>query len=249
VPKVFVSHSVIDHEFVQKEIVSFLQSQGVDTWFAEDEIQAAERWEHSIRRGLEACDWFVVVMSPRSAKSKWVKAEVSWAIDKREGRIIPILMQDCDNLDFHLHMPLLQHIDFRANLNEARRKLLVALRVAPGSQGSMARPPANAPATPEPYAITKKLGQAALKQRKDGSKAQTTSSLGKTVPPPVVNTAKPMMSPPAMKMSRRTWVALAAAAGALPVIGTAAYVLFKLTGRSGNTGPESSGEREKRFKH
>src|SRR5207302_3802478 len=92
--KVFISHSVEDHAFVKQEIVKFLESQGIDTWFAENEIQAADRWEQSIRHGLESCDWFLVVMSPRSAQSKWVKAEVSWAIDKREGRLIPVLIHD-----------------------------------------------------------------------------------------------------------------------------------------------------------
>jgi len=130
VARVFISYSMKDHAFVKQEIVDFLESQGIDTWFDKDEIQGAQRWEQSIRRGLEACDWFLVVLSPRSAESNWVKAEVNWAIDKREGRLIPVLMQECERLDFHLQMPMLQHIDFRRELPEARRQLLVALGVS-----------------------------------------------------------------------------------------------------------------------
>lgn|GEM_PF-5746381 len=132
--KVFVSHSVKDRDFVGKEIVSFLTSQGVDTWFAEDEIQTADRWERAILKGLMDCDWFLVVMSPRSAASEWVKDEVHWAMEERPGKIIPVLLQDCDCREFHIRMARIQHVDFRDNLKEGRRRLLVALGVTPVSQ-------------------------------------------------------------------------------------------------------------------
>src|SRR5260370_23803170 len=85
--RVFISHSAKDHEFVAKEIDSFLTNHGVETWFAEDEIRTADRWERAILQGLKACDWFLVVMSPRSAESDWVRNEVTWAFKNRLGKI------------------------------------------------------------------------------------------------------------------------------------------------------------------
>ena len=79
-----------------------LRAHGVATWYAEEDIPTAEKWEESIRRGLESCDWFLVVMSPRSLASRWVKAEVLWAMDERPKRIVPVLLEDCNWHDFHL---------------------------------------------------------------------------------------------------------------------------------------------------
>src|SRR5437588_7739497 len=95
-PKVFISHATADRDLVQRHILDLLRAHGIDTWYAEDDIHTAEEWEMSIRQGLASCEWFLVVMTPRSANSKWVQAEVNWAIDKRQGRLIPVLLEACD---------------------------------------------------------------------------------------------------------------------------------------------------------
>src|SRR5207248_3247002 len=59
------------------------------------------------------------------------KDEVHWAIENRDGKIIPALLQECDARDFHLRMPRLQHVDFRKDPKEARRRLLALLGVTP----------------------------------------------------------------------------------------------------------------------
>lgn len=129
-PKVFVSHATQDREFVQRQIVAVLRSHGIDTWYAEENIRTAEEWERAIVKGLEQCDWFLVVMSSRSAESPWVRAEVHWAMSHRPGRVVPVVMDDCNLVDFHLRMPCLQHIrmDFRGVTAQAREKLLAVFR-------------------------------------------------------------------------------------------------------------------------
>lgn len=123
-PKVFVSHSAQDRAFVESEIVYLLQCNGIETWYSRDDIQTASVWEKDIRKGLDSCDWFLIVLSPRSAVSEWVKAELHWAMENRSNHIVPILMEHCNPTDFHLMMGRIQHIDFQEDIEQARQGLL-----------------------------------------------------------------------------------------------------------------------------
>jgi serine/threonine protein kinase len=122
--RVFVSHSTRDREFVEREVIGHLERHGIRTWYSKVAIQTAAEWETSIRRGLESCDWFLVVLSPRSATSEWVKDELHWAIDKRPNRIIPVLIEDCEPRDFHIRMARIQYVDFRRPSPETREQLM-----------------------------------------------------------------------------------------------------------------------------
>jgi nucleoid DNA-binding protein len=125
--KVFISHSVKDCEFVEKELLPLFQKHRIDTWYSQDDIQTAEKWEKSIRRALERCEWFLVVLSPRSAASKWVAREVHWAMEERDAHLIPVLIETCDLKDWHLGFRELQYVDFRKNKALARKKLIGVL--------------------------------------------------------------------------------------------------------------------------
>jgi serine/threonine protein kinase len=128
--RVFVSHSTKDREFVEQEIVGLLERNGVPTWYAKADIDSATEWERTIVKGLESCDWFLLVMSPRSAASEWVRDELSWAFAKRPGKILPVLVEACEAYDFHIRLPRVQHVDFTGDREEARRRLLEALAPA-----------------------------------------------------------------------------------------------------------------------
>lgn len=130
-PQVFISHSAADRAFVEAEILPVLHKGGIKPWYAERSIQSAEQWEQSIRKGLEQSDWFMVVMSPRSTASRWVAREVHWAVEERYGRVIPVLMEDCDLNAWHLGLRVLQYVDFRHDKRDARKKLLATWGAAP----------------------------------------------------------------------------------------------------------------------
>jgi len=122
--RVFVSHSHDDREFVEREIVALLRDHGVKVWYATEDIKTASQWEQSIRQGLQQSDWFLVVLSPRSVNSEWVGAEVHWAMDERRRQFVPVLAEDCEWQDLHLMMRRIQYVDFRRDLDDARRRLL-----------------------------------------------------------------------------------------------------------------------------
>src|SRR5207247_1073322 len=102
--QVFVSHSHWDCKFVETNIVFPLHNHGINPWYSGESIPSGAHWERQILQGLEKCDWFLLVMSPRSAQSEYVKDEVHWAIDHRPEKIVPVLMEDCNSLDFHIRL-------------------------------------------------------------------------------------------------------------------------------------------------
>jgi thioredoxin len=123
-PRVFVSHSTQDRALVESEIIPLLKRHGVETWYSRDSIVPADQWERSILQGLKACDCFLLVMSPRSASSPWVKREVDWVFNKGGRTIVPVLLKDCDPDDFHIGLAGLQHVDFSTDREAGRRQLL-----------------------------------------------------------------------------------------------------------------------------
>jgi hypothetical protein len=117
-----------DLAFVQTTLIPLLGLAGLTPWFSLDSIRGADRWERSILGGLQTSAWFIVVMSPRAEGSEWVGLEVHWASEHRQGRIVPVMIAECDPWNVHMRLGNLQYIDFRAPSEQARSKLLAALR-------------------------------------------------------------------------------------------------------------------------
>jgi serine/threonine protein kinase len=126
-PRVFISHATKDRVFVEQEIISLLEEQGLKTWYSKANIETASEWDRSILRGLGSCEWFILVMSPNAASSDWVRDEVYWAIENRPQRIVPVLIADCDPRQLHIRLGRIQHVDFRSEFETARQKLLNTL--------------------------------------------------------------------------------------------------------------------------
>jgi hypothetical protein len=136
-PRSFISHASSDREVVETHIVTTLKINDIETWYCKEDISGAQEWERAILAGLNDCDWFLLALSPRSLTSDWVKDEVHWAMSHRLGRIVPVLLADCDPLGLHIRLPRIQHVDFRSPGIEAQRRLLEAFR-GPGASELLA---------------------------------------------------------------------------------------------------------------
>jgi len=123
-PRVFISHSSLDHERIEREIISLLRLHGVETWYSIANIKSASEWERQILTGLKESDWFLIVLTPRSVSSEWVGREVHWAFLKRKDKIIPVMLETCEPDDLHLGLLPLQFIDFRYDVAAAQDRLL-----------------------------------------------------------------------------------------------------------------------------
>lgn len=115
-PRAFISHRTTDRPFVEAELLPLLHHFDIETWYCKLDIAAGDVWEKEIYKGLLACDWFIVVLSPRATRSEspWVYREVCYAVDNFEGRIIPVLFEPVAAADVHLAIHTLQQVDFTA---------------------------------------------------------------------------------------------------------------------------------------
>jgi len=121
---VFVSHATADRAWAEREIIRPLKAAGIRPWYSKESIETSTQWEREILKGLESCDWFLLVVSPRSASSEWIKDELNWAVYNRPTRIVPVIMEPADFWSFHIRLARIQNVDFTRDTKAARQELL-----------------------------------------------------------------------------------------------------------------------------
>jgi cellulose biosynthesis protein BcsQ len=126
-PRVFVSHAHVDRAFVESILRSELEPYGIDIWISGTNLQGGERYSDEIQNALEAADWVILVLSPRSVASEWVQHEVRWALQHRPGRIIPILHEMCDAKDLNPALQGIQYIDFTTDDSTSITRIIHAM--------------------------------------------------------------------------------------------------------------------------
>jgi len=70
--EIFLSHSSADRPFTTK-LADVLRRHGIPVWYSDTNILGAQQWHDEIGVALGRCDWLVLVLSPSSVASKWVK--------------------------------------------------------------------------------------------------------------------------------------------------------------------------------
>jgi hypothetical protein len=123
--EVFLSHADADRSYAQALSIE-LTRHGVAHWFSRRQLIGAQQWHDEIGSALARCDWFVLLLSARSTESMWVKRELLFALGERryEGRIVPILLEDCDPTRLSWSLNQIQYVDFRTSTQAALRALL-----------------------------------------------------------------------------------------------------------------------------
>lgn len=122
--KIFISYSHSDREFVER-LAKSLHESGEDVWWDRWEILAGDSLIDKIfEEGLVTAAAFVVVISPDSVKSKWVRQELDVATIRRiEGvtKIIPVVIGD---VEIPIALRALLYIDMRNEFDEGVRKII-----------------------------------------------------------------------------------------------------------------------------
>jgi len=97
--KVFISHSSIDKKFV-RTLKDCLNENGIETFFDEDQLDLGDNLVVKLERALNETSHLVIILSPASITSKWVKYELKKAIDNHKTgvtqKIIPIKYRECE---------------------------------------------------------------------------------------------------------------------------------------------------------
>lgn len=86
----FLSNSTLDQDFVTS-VANVLRRHGVPVWYSRTNIMGARQWHDEIGAALRRCDWFLLVLSPNSVASMWVKRELIFALQQNrfENRVVP----------------------------------------------------------------------------------------------------------------------------------------------------------------
>ena len=97
--RVSLSHSRQDKDFVRK-LATDLREHSVSFWLDELEMQVGDSLMERIQEGINDARYFIVVLSPHSIDSRWVRKELGTAfaleIERDEKFILPALLTECE---------------------------------------------------------------------------------------------------------------------------------------------------------
>ena len=97
----FISYSSNDQEFADR-LYNDLQAKGVRCWFAPHDIKGGQKLYAQIDRAIHMHDRVLLILSPASIKSSWVKTEIAKArareISEKRHVLFPIRLVNFDAL-------------------------------------------------------------------------------------------------------------------------------------------------------
>src|SRR5215510_11151164 len=98
--KVFLSHSNSysdDRDLIQK-ITDELTRAGMEVWNDTQEIYPSDNWAKVTSQALEDSQAMVVLLTPESIDSKWIRWDLEFAASNvsYENRVISVLVGDPD---------------------------------------------------------------------------------------------------------------------------------------------------------
>jgi hypothetical protein len=102
--KVFISYSEADEKWVRL-LRPRLQEEGFEVWNSASEIAPGDNWLLKSGKALQTADAMIVLLSPDSAKSDWVRSEIEYALSSPQfrGRVIPLLIKPTEDVPWILH--------------------------------------------------------------------------------------------------------------------------------------------------
>jgi hypothetical protein len=110
---VFISYSRADADFARK-LNDELQLQGKRTWFDQESIASGADFAQEIKQGINACDNFLFILSPRSVNSPYCAEEVEYAAQLNK-RFVTVLHRQVNSDELHPELAKVQWIDFNHN--------------------------------------------------------------------------------------------------------------------------------------
>lgn len=123
--ELFLSHSSRDRRFVVR-LARMLKRHKIRYWYSAAHIAGAKQWHDEIGRALARCEWFLLVLTPDSVRSAWVKRELLFALDdaRYNERIIPLLRKRCKPSRLSWTLREFQLVDFTESFDVGCQQLL-----------------------------------------------------------------------------------------------------------------------------
>lgn len=125
---IFLCHSHEDRTFVNK-LARDLALLGFRVWYDKWNLEVGDSIVDKVQEAIREAYCIVVIMSPGSVNSRWVRQELasamSFELSNLGKAVLPVLYRDCEIPTF-LHDKV--YADFRESYNDGFRKLLRSLR-------------------------------------------------------------------------------------------------------------------------
>ena len=122
----FISYSRTDTN--QKEnIVKQLRARGINLWVdIENLVPGTPAWEREIERAIRSSAGIIVLLSPESNNSEWVRREISFA-EQNDKVVFPVLIRGDEDDSIPLRLSNHQWVDLRRNSENGLDELAEAL--------------------------------------------------------------------------------------------------------------------------
>ena len=126
-PYFFMSYSREDAN-LQRRIIAELRERGINVWVdIENLIPGSPAWEREIERSIRGAAGVIVLLSPDSSDSEWVRREISFG-EQNEKRVFPILIRGDEDDSVPLRLSNHQRVDLRRNFAGGMDELANTLR-------------------------------------------------------------------------------------------------------------------------
>jgi len=88
---VLISYKKEDFQ-IAKRVVDALQADGLGVWW-DDDVTPRTAWDSELERQIAAASAVVVLWTPRSVNSEWVRTEALYGQDR--GKLVPVMLEEC----------------------------------------------------------------------------------------------------------------------------------------------------------
>ena len=101
--QVFLSYTQAEQDFA-RALSQELTRRGLEVWSDEQEILPGDNWGSSIAEALKKSKALVVLISPESMRSKFVRSEIQYALGELsyEQRIFPVMVEETSSVPWIL---------------------------------------------------------------------------------------------------------------------------------------------------
>lgn len=106
----FISHASQADGARARALAAALEAAGQPCWIAPRNIAPGADWNGSILAAIEACGGVVLLVSPASVSSPFVKAEIQHAFEHKK-RVVPVRLAEAQPSLLDLRLKTIQHIE------------------------------------------------------------------------------------------------------------------------------------------
>jgi hypothetical protein len=126
----FISYSTLNRKFMQRQLKYPLELEGFTVAIDYADFNFGEWTEQNICLAISRSSWILLALTPAWTRSKWCKFEAENSLLKKRGRIIPVILENCETPDYLSSLTWCDLTDskyYYANLNRLVDRLRSAV--------------------------------------------------------------------------------------------------------------------------